>query len=68
MKKPRFKNHSEYYSADGVLSEEILQDWYAHYQPIGSGPVHILRAMCALIEQVANERGIALSHQPKGLK
>lgn len=67
MKKPTTKSHSEYYFEDSVVSDEILIDWYEKCQPVGSGPIVMCRMLCAMIEQVANQRGLELP-PPSGLK
>ena len=65
--KPTLKNHSEFYDVTGKITDDVLQDWYEKCQPEGSGPLGIMRMLCATIEQVAKERGFELT-QPKGLK
>lgn len=69
MKKPTTKNHSEVYFSDtnGVVSDEVLIDWYERCQPVGSGPIGMCRMLCAMIEQIAMQRGLELP-PPKGLK
>jgi hypothetical protein len=38
-------------------NEEQLADLYVKMQPAGSGPLGMMRIMCALIEAIAKERG-----------
>jgi len=45
---------------NGRFNEEILSDWYEKLQPRGSGPLAEMRMICALIEEVAELKGINL--------
>ena len=58
--------HVQYYGPDG-LTDEILIDWYEKCQPVGSGPLGIARMLCAVIEELAAQRGIELP-PAQGLK
>lgn len=57
---------SNYTLPNGRFDEETLQDWYIRMRPVGSGPLGMMRIVCALIEEVAELKGIELKpYQPK---
>lgn len=43
-----------------TIDNETLIEWYQSFQPAGSGPLGLMKIICALIEELAEERGIEL--------
>lgn len=50
---------------NGKFDEAILVDWYHKCQPGGSGPLSMMRMVCALIEEIAELKGVSLSKIPQ---
>lgn len=69
MKKEKLvpKNHREYYGFTEGLRDDVLIDWYEKCQPVGSGPLGMMRMLCAAIEEIAEQRGLQLP-EPQGLR
>lgn len=42
------------------FDEEVLQEWYMFFKPEGSGPLSMMRRVCALLEEVAELKQICL--------
>lgn len=42
------------------LSDEYLIGWYKSYNPDGNSPSSVMMVLCALIEEIAETRGIEL--------
>lgn len=38
-------------------TQEILESWYISYWPAGSGPLAMMRLVCAALEEIAELRG-----------
>lgn len=45
---------------EGHIGDEVLLNMYSSFQPTGSGPLSTMRVICALIEQIAKDRGLEL--------
>ena len=43
-----------------ISDADQLQSWYSRVYPVGSGPLHVMKMACALIEAIAAEKGITL--------
>ena len=50
------------------LNEANLNDWYSKCYPGGSGPLFLMRLVCALIEEVCELKGYKLNDHPKWRK
>jgi len=61
----RYNWRSHYNLPNGKFDEAILRQWYDICQPSGSGPLGEMRLICALIEEIAELKGIDLRQQPK---
>lgn len=46
-------------NGDEISNEELISR-YETCQPIGSGPKHLCKQICRLIETIANHRGLKL--------
>lgn len=59
-KQAKHTRHLESLELPDGFTDEILINWYQAYQPVGSGPITMGRALCALIEEIAKSRNIEL--------
>lgn len=46
----------------------LLKDMWDRYQPVGSGPLSVMRTVCSLVRAIAEEKGIDLYEKDKLLK